>query len=112
MTLYKQGDVLLVPFPFTDQSSSKQRPAVVLSRESYNQNHPDIILAPITSKIARRDDEVLLSDWQAAGLLKPSSVKPIVSTFENFLVRRQLGSLSIIDRNAVRKLFQEILELT
>jgi len=31
MTTYRQGDVLLVPYPFTDQSGSKQRPAVVLS---------------------------------------------------------------------------------
>lgn len=67
MTLYKQGDVLLVPFPFTDQSSSKQRPAVVLSGESYNDNHSDIILAPITSKIARTGDEVFIFDWQRVG---------------------------------------------
>jgi mRNA interferase MazF len=35
MTSYKQGDVLLVPFPFTDQSGSEQRPAVVISGDAY-----------------------------------------------------------------------------
>ena len=111
MTIYKQGDILLVPFPFTDQSSSKQRPAVVLNGESYNRDHPDIILAPITSKVAITSDEVALSDWQSAGLIKPSAVKPVLSTFETFLVRRQLGTLTSADIDAVRTLFQRILEL-
>ena len=51
MTIYNQGDVLLVPYPFTDQSETKQRPAIVLSGAAYNQSHPDVILAPITSQI-------------------------------------------------------------
>ncbi len=59
MTAYKQGDVLLVPYPFTDQSGSKQRPSVVVSGDGYNQTHPDVILAPITSQIRHTTD-----DWE------------------------------------------------
>ena len=95
MTAYKQGDVLLVPYPFTDQSGSKRRPSVVVSGDAYNQTHSDVILAPITSQIMRTLDEVSLVDWQAAGLLKPSVVKPILSSFDVRLVRRKLGALSI-----------------
>jgi len=36
MTAYSFGDVILVPFPFTDQSQAKQRPAVVVSSARYN----------------------------------------------------------------------------
>lgn len=36
MTSYKFGDVVLVPFPFTDQSASKKRPAVVVSSSAYH----------------------------------------------------------------------------
>ena len=111
MTTYKPGDILLVPFPFTDQTTTKQRPAVVLSSASYNQSHPDLILAPITSKIVRTTDEVLVSDWQLAGLLKASAVKPILASFETSLVRRQLGALSQSDLQAVRELFRRILVL-
>lgn len=108
---YKQDDILLVPFPFTNQTNSKQRPAVVLSSETYNRVHPDIILAPITSQIFNRPDEVILDQWQGAGLLKPSVVKPILSSFDTNLVRRQLGTLSTPDLEIVRQLFRQILDL-
>lgn len=111
MTVYKQGDVLLVPFPFTDQSGSKQRPSVVVSSEAYNQTYPDVILAPITSHIKHTLDEVQLMDWQIAGLLKPSVVKPILSSFDARVVRRKLGALSDPDRVQVRALFARILDL-
>ncbi|MBC8262550.1 MAG: type II toxin-antitoxin system PemK/MazF family toxin [Anaerolineales bacterium] len=111
MTAYRQGDVLLVPYPFTDQSGSKQRPSVVVSGDAYNQTHPDVILAPITSQIMRTPDEVSLVDWQAAGLVKPSVVKPILSSFDIRLVRRKLGALSVSDRTRVRALFARVLDL-
>ncbi len=110
-TFFKQGDVLLVPYPFTDQSGSKQRPAVVMSGDVYNQTHLDVILAPATSQIKHGPDEANLVDWQAAGLLKPSTVKPILSSFDVRLVRRKLGSLSASDRARVRAMFAQILDL-
>ncbi len=111
MTTYRQGDVLLVPYPFTDQSGSKRRPAVVLSGDAYNQAHPDVILAPITSQIKNTPDEASLAHWQAAGLLKLSVVKPILSSFDVRLVRRKLGSLSTSDRAQVHALFVRVLDL-
>lgn len=112
MTSYSQGDILLVPFPFTDQSGSKQRPAIVLSADRYNQTHPDVILAPITSQVTNLDpDETNLADWNDAGLLKPSVVKPVISSFDVRLVRRKLGALSAADRARVRSAFASILDL-
>ena len=111
MTAYRQGDVLLVPYPFTDQSGSKQRPSVVVSGDVYNQAHPDVILAPITSQIRHTPDEVSLVNWRAAGLLKPSVVKPILSSFDVRLVRRKLGALSASDLARVRALFARVLDL-
>ncbi len=111
MTNYRQGDLVLVPFPFTDQRGSKQRPAVVLSSEAYNRAHADLVLAAITSQAAHTADEVKIEDWQASGLLKPSVVKPILSSFEAILVRRKLGEMSSRDRANVRALFARILDL-
>ena len=38
--------------------------------------------------------ECLIEDWRGAGLLKPSSIKPAISTIEQRLVLRKLGKLS------------------
>jgi hypothetical protein len=45
------GTIVLVPFPFTDQTASKQRPAVVVSTDAYNAARPDTILMAITSQL-------------------------------------------------------------
>jgi len=48
MTPYKCGDVVLLPFPFTDLSTSKQRPALIISSDWYNDNRNDVIVVAIT----------------------------------------------------------------
>lgn len=45
---YLQGDIVIVPFPFSDQSDSKVRPAVIVSGSTLNKTN-DVILAMITS---------------------------------------------------------------
>lgn len=105
------GDVVLVPFPFTDQTSSKQRPAVVISTAAYNAARPDIILMAITSQLraSAAFGEVWLTDWQAAGLLKPSAVKPVIATLEQPLVIGQLGTLTDADTQALRAALDAII---
>ena len=45
------GDVVLVPFPFTDQSGIKKRPAVVVSSNNYNISRRDLLIMAITSQV-------------------------------------------------------------
>ncbi len=104
MTNYKRGDVLLLPFPFTDLSTTKRRPAVVLSTDAYNMRQVDLIVAPITSDVAHRQpDDCVLNDWAAAGLVKPSVVKAVIGTIEQTQVLRKLGSLSTADLRRVEQ---------
>ena len=51
MMNYNFGNVVLVPFPFTDQSNKKQRPAVVISSTKYNSERPDLVIMAITSRV-------------------------------------------------------------
>gem|GEM_PF-690072 len=63
-------DIVLLPIPFTDLSSSKVRPAIVIGHGTYP---GDLFVVPVTSKLANSD--VLLKDWSAAGLNVPSGIK-------------------------------------
>jgi mRNA interferase MazF len=101
---FEFGDVVLVPFPFTNQAASKKRPAVVVSSRAYNAARPDVVVMPITSQLrpARSLGEVWIEKWQAAGLLKASAVKPVFATLEQRLVLRRLGALMSEDRAALR----------
>lgn len=60
--MYKQGDMLLIPIPFSDLTSIKKRPVMVLSNDQYNNQTEDIIVAAITSNIRGIEFEVLLED--------------------------------------------------
>ena len=48
-----QRDLLLVPFPFSDQKGKKVRPVVVISNDEFNQNSEDILVVAVTSNISK-----------------------------------------------------------
>lgn len=104
-------DVVLVRVPYTDQSESKLRPAVVISSTRYQKSRADVILMAITSRTAGpvRFGDVELGDWAGAGLRKPSRVKPVVVTLEQSLVRRRLGHLAADDKLALRESLTSVL---
>lgn len=105
MTDYDFGDVVLVPFPFTNQAAMKKRPAVVASSSVYNRERPDIVLMAVTSHLrpSALFGEVVITEWKDAGLLKPSVIKPIFSTVEKNLPFRKLGRMSRVDRDVLKK---------
>jgi len=111
-TDYRFGDLVLVPFPFTDQTGIKKRPAIVVSSEAYQSQRPDVVLMAVTSQILRPAGavgEVLITEWQKAGLPKASLIKPVLTTIEKRLILRTLGELQEADRTALRQALRMIL---
>jgi mRNA interferase MazF len=53
MTAYRRGDIVLVPFPFSDQTTVKKRPAVIISSARFNAASQDIIIMAVTSRLGR-----------------------------------------------------------
>lgn len=99
-----RNDVVLLPIPFTDLTSRKVRPAVVLGR-----NGADLFLAPISSVLSNTDFPV--QDWRAAGLNVACGVKAQLATVEARLVVKVLGSLSSTDQHALNQRLRSWLQL-
>ncbi len=110
-TPFDFGDLVLVPFPFTDQTTSKKRPAIVISSVAYNRERPDLIFVAVTSQIRSPGDfgQIIIADWKGAGLPLPSAIKPLVATIEKGLVVRKLGRLAEPDRRALQEALRLIL---
>lgn len=100
-----------MPFPFTDQTTSKQRPAVFVSSRAYNLARPDLVVMAVTSQLraSPAPGEVWITEWRTAGLLKPSAVKPVFATIEQLLVMRPLGTLAAVDQIALRQAITEVI---
>lgn len=111
MTAYKFGDIVLVPFPFTDQSAVKRRPAVVISSMAYHRARPDIVIMAVTSQQPQTLSvgEVQVQDWRGAGLLKPSVLKPVLTTIDPALIQKKLGQLTLADQALLRQALAHIL---
>lgn len=66
---------------------------------------------PITSQLRGSGTfgEVLVQDWQAAKLLKPSAIKPVLATLEQALVIKSLGKLSQHDQQSLKEAIGKII---
>jgi mRNA interferase MazF len=92
---FAQGDVLILPFPYSDRLAEKRRPAVVVSKPTLETRHGVVWVAMITSdRGGRRHDDTPVSDLQKAGLPAASLVRPAkLATIEPARVLRRAGTL-------------------
>jgi mRNA-degrading endonuclease toxin of MazEF toxin-antitoxin module len=110
---FQRGDVLLVPFPFSDLSTTKVRPAVVVSSPLYHANEPDLLLAAITSTITTPPGplDYVLSNWRSAGLRYPSAFKPVLFTLDPARVLHRIGKLTPVDMAEIDQRLRSALAL-
>lgn len=75
--MIEQGSLLLVPFPFSDQSGRKVRPVIVLSNNEFNKNSEDLIVAGVTSNLSKDKYSIVLAndDLEIGKLLSPCCIK-------------------------------------
>ncbi|HKK00665.1 MAG TPA: type II toxin-antitoxin system PemK/MazF family toxin [Desulfuromonadales bacterium] len=106
-------DVVVVPFPFTDRTTTKRRPALVLSgAQSFNRKVGQAVMAMITS--AKNSDwplDIDIEDLDSAGLPAPSIVRMKLFTLDEQLVVRKAGMLGVADREKVVSVLHQLLNL-
>lgn len=108
---YERGQVVRVPFPFTDRQASKNRPALVLSDAAgFNTPCGHVVLAMITS--AGNPPwplDVSIEDLHSAGLPAPSVVRCKLFTLDARLIRGALGQLATPDMQRVEQALTRLL---
>ena len=108
MERFVKGDIVVLPFPYSDLSASKKRPAMVLADLKGN----DIILCQITSQFVKDDYAIALdnSDFVKGSLNKPSNIRPNrLFTAEKSIIDRKIGTVKPeVFEQVVDKLFEVI----
>ena len=93
---YSRNEIVLLPIPFTDLTSRKVRPAVVIGRHD-----ADLFLVPISSQLANTD--FALKEWRHAGLNVSCGIKAQIATVEARLVIKSVGTLAAVDQRHLRE---------
>ena len=107
---YEPFDVVVVPFPFTDSSRTKRRPALVLSQKF---DFGDIIEQSALAMITSQKNEpwpldVAIKHKKQSGLTSPSVVRMKIFTLDNRFIIRKIGHLSKADQKQVKESLSRI----
>ncbi len=100
MAKFVKGDVVVVPFPFSDLTQAKRRPALVISALEGD----DLILSQITSQYTRDNYAISLTDkdFRTGSLKQPSNVRPNrIFTADSRIVLYRVGNLRVEKVNEI-----------
>jgi mRNA interferase MazF len=108
MILCEKWDVILVPFPFTDLSQSKKRPAVILTDPDCP-GLDDVVIGFLTSNLATslKPSDYNISLYPQAGLPLPTRFKLKLATINRSIIVKRLGSLELIDREGISRVIRQ-----
>jgi len=102
--MYKRGEIVLVPIPFSDLSSIKRRPVLVISKASHNDVSRDMIVAAITSNLQQGGITIETKDLLSGNLPKTSLIRcDKIYTIEQSIVIKRFGIVSEDILNTVAK---------
>jgi len=104
-------EIVVVPFPFTQRSSVKRRPALALSSMDFNERSGNTLFAMITSSENDPWPLDFALDYQTAGLTRPCVVRFKLFTLDNRVIIKRIGELHRTDRPSIRKSLRELLPI-
>jgi mRNA interferase MazF len=104
---FVKGDIIVVPFPFSDLTQAKRRPAIVISALEGN----DLILCQITSQSVRDNYAILLDDkdFNTGSLKQSSNIRPNrIFTADNHIVLYRVGDLKL---DKINEIIEKVIEI-
>ena len=97
VSMTQQRDLLLVPFPFSDQTGKKVRPVIIVSTDEFNKNSEDVIVVGVTSNISKNRYTVNLtkSSLDEGTLFTDCSVKvENILRLDKELIIKKIGRIN------------------
>jgi len=105
----RQKDIILVSFPFSDQSTEKRRPALVISSDKFNATSFDVIVCAITSNLDAVNSVLIKPDDWKDGVYSECCIKTAsVLTLDKKMAMKKIGRLS---GERFREAKQKLLEI-
>jgi len=111
--MFRQGDVVLVPVPFTDLKEAKQRPALIISNDARNARVDDVVICGITSNIRDEPYSIVLEqeDMAEGQIYFLSRIKADkLFTIHKSIIIKKLGRVSNHILDAVKKEMNKLIE--
>jgi len=110
--VFKQGEIVIVPFPFSDLSTIKQRPVLILSKNLDNEKSEDIITCGITSylKDSSYSVEIENKDLIEGEIPVKSRIKiDKLFTLDKNIIKKKIGRINETAFNKVKKEFTKLI---
>ena len=106
--IYDQFDIILVPFPFTDKTYSKKRPALVLNNSNYQIRTNHLILAMITTaKNSNWDNDFEINEIENTGLKTKCVIRYKIFSLDERIVLKKIGFVAENEKTEIKKRFLE-----
>ena len=104
----QKGDTVLIPFPFTDLSGNKLRPAVVLA-----ETKADITVCFITTQLQWQEPtDVLIQPTNSNGIKRPSLIRVSkIATLDKTLALGKIGNLDATELTALNLKLKQLLQI-
>lgn len=102
----KQKEIILIPFPFSDQTGTKVRPALILSNNQFNESSEDILVCAITTNMKKNEYTIIIKqeDVENGILYADSAIKTeTIIKIDKKLIMKRIGSVH-------DKIFSQVIE--
>jgi mRNA interferase MazF len=111
--MIEKGDILLVPFPFSDQSGRKVRPVIVISNNNFNKKSGDLITIGITSNMSKDKYTLKLNnkELKEGKLFSQCCIKvENILRLDKYLIIKKIGKVKKEKIKEILKIFNEIIK--